>query len=162
MSIDREAIYVALFNLLKNKLNGLFVTIGRRHVMPPDLSPSQQPALFVCGVRESSDPRPRGTTGKLKLTAVLFLYCYESALNDTPGDEQTLAATQINQLLKAIDDALAPTLSFADGVDRPDPNGVQTLGGLVSHCWTEGDTEIDPGIFGQQAAAVIPVNILVP
>jgi len=48
----------------------------------------------------------------LKLTAVLFLYCYESALNDTPGDEQTLAATQINQLLKAIDDALLARSKF--------------------------------------------------
>ena len=137
MSIDREAIYVALFNLLKSKLNGLFVTIGRRHVMPPDLSPAQQPALFVCGVRASSDPRPRGTTGKLKLTAVLFLYCYESALNDTPGDEQTLAATQINQLLKAIDDALLARSKFWQ--EQNTSINVEFGQSSLQHVWSKPD-----------------------
>jgi hypothetical protein len=163
VSIDREQIYTALFNRLKGKLAGSsLVTIGRRHIAPPSLSPAQQPALFVCGVGESSDPKPRGTTGKLKLTAVLFLYAWESAVNETPGTEHDLAATQINQLRKAIDDALAPTKVFPNGAEFPDPNGVQTLGGLVSHCWTEGDTLIDPGIEGQQAFVTIPISILVP
>ena len=152
MSIDREAIYVALFNLLQTQLSNSFVTIGRRHIMPPDLSPAQQPALFVCGVGESKDPKPRGTPGKLTLDAMLFVYAYDSALNEEPGQEQQLAATQINQLLAAIEDALAPT----------GPTGVQSLGGLVSHCWIDGKTDIDPGILSQQAVAFIPVHILVP
>jgi hypothetical protein len=152
MSINREAIYVALFNLLKTQLASSLVTIGRRHIVPPDLSPAQQPALFVCGVGESKEPKPRGTPGKLTLHAMLFLYAYESAINEQPGQEQQLAATQINQLLAAIEDALAPK----------DPSGNQSLGGLVSHCWTEGNTDIDPGILSQQAVAFVPVHILVP
>lgn len=152
MSIDRETIYVALFSLLQTQLADSFVTIGRRHIMPPDLSPAQQPALFVCGVGESKDPRPRGTPGKLTLEAQLFVYAYDSALNEEPGQETLLAATQINQLLAAIEDALAPT----------DPTGVQSLGGTVSHCWIDGKTDIDPGILSQQAVAFVPVHILVP
>jgi hypothetical protein len=81
MSINREAIYAALFNLLQSRLNGSIVTIGRRHTMPPDLSPAQQPALFCCSTSEEKDPRPRGTPGKLTLRATIFLYCYDSGLN---------------------------------------------------------------------------------
>ncbi len=152
MSIDRESIYVALFSMLQTQLASSFVTIGRRHIMPPDLSPAQQPALFVCGVGESKEPKPRGTPGKLTLEAQLFVYAYDSALNEEPGQETLLAATPINQLLAAIEDALAPT----------GPTGVQSLGGLVSHCWIEGKTDIDPGILSQQAVAFVPVHILVP
>jgi hypothetical protein len=151
-----------LFDLLQSKLNGSLVTIGRRHIMPPSLSSAQQPALFVCSVGEESDPRPRGTTGKLKLDAMLFLYVFDSGVNEVPGQEEQLAETVIHQLLGEIDDALAPMRTFPDGSQQPDPSGVQTLGGLVSHCWIEGRKEIDPGILGQQAAVLIPVGILVP
>lgn len=152
MSINRETIYSALFSRLQTQLAGSFTTIGRRHVMPPDLGPAQQPALFVCGVRESHEPHPViRTSGKLKLMAMLFVYCYDSGINEQPGQEAQLGATQMNTLLAAIDDALAPDIS-----------GFQTLGGLVYHCWVEGDTDIDPGILGQQAAAFVPVNMLVP
>jgi len=150
MTIDREAIYVALFNLLSNTLSGSCATIGRRHIMPPDIGPEQQPALFVCGTGEMRDPKPRGTPGKVTLKATLFLYCYDSGINEIPGQEQTLAATQINQLLSTIEDAIEPA------------HGPQTLGGLVSHCWIEGETLLDPGIFGPQAVSMIPVQMLVP
>jgi hypothetical protein len=64
----------------------------------------------------------------------------------------------MNTLLGAVDDALAP-----DGPKQPwNPQNVQTLGGLVEHCWTEGDTDKDPGISTNQGFAVIPVYILVP
>jgi hypothetical protein len=150
MSIDREAIYVALFALILSKLGSTFVTISRRHIMPPDLSPAQQPALFICMDKESSAPQPRGTGGKLSLSVSLFIYCYQPATNEAPGTETFLASSQLNGLLKAIDDALAT------------PSNIQTLGGLVSHCWTAGDTLIDQGILGQQAVAIVPLNILVP
>jgi hypothetical protein len=153
--VDREAIYVGLFNWLQNALQGsppTFTTMGRRHIMPPALTAAQQPALFVCGIGEEKDPHPRGTTGKITLTAMLFLYDYESGINEPPGEETSLVATRINAFLAAIDAAIAP----------PDCRGVQTLGGLVNHCWIDGRTDIDPGLFGQQAAAIIPVKLLVP
>lgn len=151
MSIDREAIHVALFNLLKTNLAASFTTVGRRHLSGNDLSPGIQPALFVCGVAEKRDPRPQDTGGKLTLLMMLFVYCMGPGTNEAPGAETVLAATTMNGLLKAIDDAL-----------DPGPGARLTLGGIVQHCWIEGDTPIDPGIFGNQAAAQVPVYILVP
>jgi hypothetical protein len=157
-AIDREPIYAALHSLLVAQLEAsppVFVTVGRRHVMPPDLTAAQQPALFSVGVEEDRMPRPHGTGGKLVLTALLFVYCYASALNQTPVTETILAETQMNGLLKAVESALEPRFPN-------DPNGRLTLGGLVQHCWIEGKTVIGYGEFGQQAGAIIPVKILVP
>jgi hypothetical protein len=56
-------------------------------------------------------------------------------------------------MLQAIDVALEP-----DDI----PRGPLTLGGLVTHCWIEGDTDMDTGIYTSQGAAIIPIRILVP
>jgi hypothetical protein len=156
--IDREPIYAALLALLQQQLQGsppVFVTVGRRHIMPPDLSEAQQPALFVLQAVEKRNPNPQGTGGKLTLYAKLIVYCYGSAINQPPGQETTLLATKINALLLAIDTALAPV--FGTG-----PANRQTLNGIIHHCWVEGETLIDQGVFGQQGTAIVPVTILVP
>jgi len=155
--IDREPIYAALLALLQVNLQGsppIFQTVGRRHVHPEELSPAQQPALFVVEMKESRVPRPMGTGGKLTLDVWLVMYCFESAINPAPGQETSLAATQINALLLAIETALAP--------QNGSYQNLQTLGGLVHHCWIEGESLIDQGIYSQQAGAIIPVKILVP
>jgi hypothetical protein len=156
--VDREAIWVALFNHLTQQLSvssspaGPFITIGRRHVTPPELEPAQQPALFVIQVKETHEPRPRGVPTRLILHGFLVVYVFQPALNETPGQETHLAATDLNNFLMALDQAFEPD----------NPQGYFTLGGMVSHCWIESDTDQDPGIFGQQAVALVPIHILVP
>jgi hypothetical protein len=156
-AVDREPIYAALLALLQGDLQGsppVFVTIGRRYIPPPGLTQAQQPALFLVEATEETVPRPQGTGGKKTLNALLIMHCWQSGINQPPGQETNLAATQINALLKAIDTALLP--QFGDAQNRV------TLGGLVQHCWIEGETRIDQGIFSQQATVHIPVKILVP
>lgn len=146
MSTDRDEILNALYSLLKTKLGSNVTTMGRRHMMPPQLTSAMQPALFVVQGGEHRDPRPRGTGGKLTMHVLLIAYCYDNSSNVD-------GTTQLNDLIEEIEDALAPA----------DPSTlVQTLGGLVYECWIEGETDIDPGVFGQQAVAIIPVRILVP
>lgn len=153
MSIDREKVDAALLKKLTDKLDpSLFTLIGRKHIMPPTLQPEQQPALFPVGLGEHKTPGPRGFPGKVTLTYSLFLYAYDNAGDQTAGQETDLLATKLNQLKGAIEDALDP-----DTGDQ-----TQTLGQTVSHCWIEGETFQDPGIFGKQGFAVIPVKILVP
>jgi hypothetical protein len=147
--VNREPIYVALFDLLSEALGDTLTTIGRRHIPSPP--PEMQPALFICGVRESEDPHPRLAGGKLTLDVIMFLYVWGSGINEVPGQETVLTSTTINQILLAIGTAIGVPVGQS-----------QTLGGLVQHCWIQGNTDIDPGIFGQQAVAVIPVKILVP
>jgi hypothetical protein len=151
-AVDREPIWVALLALLRTSLGSQVKTIGRKHMMPPDLEPSMQPALFVIQTGEHKTSAPRGLSGKLTLTGYLFLYLVAPSAIEQPGAETQLAATQLNALKKAIDTALAPD----------EVTGAQTLGGLVSHCWIEGESGEDPGVYGDQAMAVIPINILVP
>lgn len=59
----------------------------------------------------------------------------------------------LNPLLDAVEQALQP--------QHPDINQWQTLGGLATHCWIEGTIETDEGTLGDQAVAIIPINILV-
>ena len=152
--VDREPIWVALLALLQGSLGAKIVTSGRNHVRPPQLMPEQQPALFLLQVREKRDPRPPGTPGKVTLEGIIVLYCQsaEPVVSET-GQDVALGATTLNSLFLLVDAALAP--------DNP-MTGKQTLGGLVTHCWIEGNTDMDPGIVTQQAAAIIPVKILVP
>jgi hypothetical protein len=130
-----------------------FVSMGRKHIAPPDLVTAAQPACFVIGVKETHNPRPRGVPTKLTLRGMLILYAPAPVADEDIGAETQLGATFLNDLFFAIDAALEP-----DNVVQ----GVFTLGGLVSDCWIEGDTDLDPGIFGSQAAAILPIHILVP
>ena len=158
--VNAEPIYAALFNLLVTQLQGsppTFQTIGRRHIAPKSLTPTQQPALFSVGVGSHDQPRPPGTSGKVTLKALLIIYAWNSALNQPPGQETAWAETTINELVYAVRQALAPQFG-----QNTYPQNRQTLGGLAVECWIEGEGSVDPGIYGQQAAAILPVHILVP
>lgn len=152
--VDREEVWAAFFALLKAQLGSQCVTMGRQHVQPPRLSLEQQPALFLVQGRETRAPRPSGLPNKLTLSGFVVVY-FEAPMPslENTGDETVLGATTINALLKGIDDAMVPD-DYA--------SGRLTLGGLVEHCWIEGDVDIDPGIYSQQGAAILPVRILVP
>jgi len=45
-------------------------------------------------------------------------------------------------------------------LDREPASGMQTLGGLVHDCRIAGDIETDEGRLGQQAVAIIPIEII--
>lgn len=154
-SVDREAIWAALFAWFKSQLGSSFVVYSRKHTAPPQLVESNQPAFFQVAVREKHIPQEQrfsGMPSKLLLRGYLILYVFDPSPTEDVGAETQLAETTINILLKAIDNALVP-----DNVTT----GKFTIGGLVTHCWIEGDTDTDPGIFGPQCAAILPIFILV-
>jgi hypothetical protein len=153
MTVDREAIWVAMLAHLKNTLSAQFKLISRRHLMPTDLSPVQQPALFLVQKAEQRDPNPYGTGGSLTLEGMLVFYFVDSSAG-TPGKETSTAASRINELLKAIDGAFAGD-SISAGEER------FTIGKRVHHCYIE-SVEMDPAFFDQQAAAAVHFKILVP
>ncbi|MDP9267260.1 MAG: hypothetical protein M3P27_02910 [Acidobacteriota bacterium] len=152
MSINREEIWAALLARLKTALANKFKIISRRHVMPPDLAPAQQPALFLCQTGELRSQLPERTDGTLKLEGVLIVYLTDTNANPVPGREGKLAVTELNDLLATIEDAIAPDVE----------GELQTLGDLCYRCWIEGNTEMEAGIIGQQLVAVVPINIVIP
>jgi hypothetical protein len=139
--MTREPIYAALFALISGAAN--FVTVSRRLRHWSDVGAAEQPALFMIQKSESAEER-RPLPVKWRASVDLYLYAHAP-------DELTPPATILNPLLDAVETALAP-----DPVSH-----VQSLGGLVSHCWIAGRVQTDEGVLGGQAVAIVPVEILV-
>ena len=139
--MNREPIYAALFALVQSAAP--FVTASRRLRHWSDVGAAEQPALFMIQKSETAEER---RPLPVKWRAAVALYLYAQA-----PDELTPPASVLNPLLDAVETALAP-----------DPaSHVQTLGGLVSHCWIAGRIQTDEGVLGGQAVAIVPVEILV-
>lgn len=140
--MNREAIYSALF--AKVGAAAGFATASRRLRHWSDVGPAEQPALFQVQKSETAR-RDTGLPPKWTLALDLFVYVHAP-------DDATAATTVMNPLIDAIETALAP-----------DPiTNVQSLGGLVAHCWIAGKVETDEGVLGGQAVAIVPIEILVP
>ena len=137
----REPIYAALFALVAGAAS--FVTVSRRLRHWSDVGAAEQPALFMTQKSENAEER-RPLPVKWRASVDLYLYAQAP-------DDLTPPATMLNPLLDAVEAALAP-----DAVSH-----VQTLGGLVSHCWIAGRVQTDEGVLGGQAVAIVPVEILV-
>lgn len=142
--MNREQIFCALFELLE-QVPG-FTTAERRLRHWNDVGSSEQPYLCLAQGQQSviqGDPA-KGVKPKWTLSADIYIYV---KTDDEPP------SSLLNPLLDAVEQALQP--------QNPDINQWQTLGGLVTHCWIEGTIETDEGTLGDQAVAIIPINILV-
>lgn len=143
--MNREAIFVALFDLLK-AVPGITVAERRlRHWS--DVQSAEQPYLCLAQggqTAQQGDPA-KGVPTKWTLEADIYLYALTTG-GQTPS-------TVLNPIVDAVESALQP--------QYPDIEKYQTLGGLVQHCWIEGNIDTDEGTLGDQAVAVIPIKILV-
>lgn len=141
--MNREAIYGALYALVAGAAS--FATTSRRLRHWTDVPAAEQPALFQVQKSESARTR-RGQPTEWTLAVDLYLYCQAP-------DDTTAPSTVLNPLIDAVAAALAPK-----GLDLA--TNVQTLGGLVSHCWIAGKIETDEGALGGQAVAIVPLELL--
>jgi len=143
MYVARETVWLAFYAYLQT-IPGI-VTVTRRLQHWADTPNEKRPALYL---RQKGEARQqagkRGLPPLVTLQGELWLY-----INSDDKEVGPL----INPILDAIDAALTP-------LQGPGENTI-TLGGLASHVWTEGEWVIDEGTLGEDAVAVIPVNILV-
>lgn len=141
--ILRETIYSALFALLETAAD--FVTIDRRLQHWSDVAPAEHPALFLCQKSETASNRTFAAPTVWTLAVELHLYVHSS-------DPYMAPATLLNPLLDAVMAALAPSPA----------SGVQDLGlpSMVQHVYVAGKIETDEGVLGDQAVAIVPVEIL--
>jgi hypothetical protein len=141
--MTREPIYAALFAMVSG-VTGLS-TASRRLRHWADVPATDQPALFQVQKGETVTER-RGLPPKRQFSVELFIYARSG------GEANDLPSQILNPLLDGIEAALAP-----------DPGAeVQTLGGLVAHAWIAGRIETDEGVLGDQAVAIVPIEILLP
>jgi hypothetical protein len=149
--MNRETIYAALFAKFASLNNGgdmLFKTTSRRLRHFHDVEAEEQPALFMVQTMESN-VQERGKPPRWVLHCDLYIY----VRTDACLDQSVVPSQLLNPLIDAIEAALG----------RDDQsNYAQTLGGLVSRVWIDGNIETSEGNLGDQEIAVIPLSILVP
>lgn len=119
-------------------------TTGRRVHLWTEVA--EQPALFLRNQQDIVSSRPTRMPGKTTLECEAWIY------SNAGGDPTAVPAVTLNYLIEAIETVLKPS----PGLE------VQTLGGLVTHCWIEGAIEKHTGDLDGQAIAVVPINILCP
>jgi hypothetical protein len=101
--------------------------------------------LFLSQKSETAANPVLGAPTVWTLTADLYLYAHSS-------DPYRAPATILNPLLDSVVAALAPSPA----------TGIQDLGSpsMVQHAYIAGKIETDEGVLGDQAVAIVPIEIL--
>ncbi len=143
----REDVFQALFALTEAVQWGApargFAYQSRRVSLWSDLP--AQPALC----QAEHDEEIQEITGLPSVTtysASWLIY------HDVGKDPASVPAQELNLILDAVQ-ALFPA---------GDPDNVQTLDGLVHHCFVAGKLFKDPGDLDGQALLIVPIKILAP
>jgi hypothetical protein len=141
--IIREAIYAALWERAAGAAR--FTTANRRLRHWADLAPAEQPALFLSEKGGNAAVKRLGAPIVWTLYADFYVYAHSSDPYLAPG-------TILNPLLDALEAALAPEPT----------TGIQDLGlpQMVQHAYIAGKVETSEGVLGDQAIAIVPVEIL--
>jgi len=138
--MNRETIFTALFAKLQS-IPGI-VTRSRKLRHWGDVPADQQPALFMTEKSQQVD-RMRNQPPRYTLPVEIYLY--------VTGDNETPPSTILNPLIDAVEAAL----------EHGPADTTQTLGlPNVSHCFINGKIETDEGTLGDQAMAIIPIEIV--
>lgn len=126
-----------------------FVTTSRKFQVWGDVPKGDRPALRLRQRNQNymRNPQFEAAPAKATLDAELWIYTSSNA-----SDQTDIPAIQMNDILDAIDRAL---------VGHP-VTGVETLNGIVAHCWIEGDIIEDPGDLDGDGVVTVPIKILVP
>lgn len=139
--MSREAVYQALFNLLKDT-HGI-KTASRRPRLWNEVDPVDQPALFLAVDDQVPTNSPDGEPTVWRFTAEAILYAHST-------DPDVPPSMLLNPILDAIEAKLRGLY----------PGRPQTLGGLVERVWISGPIETSGDRLGDQGVASIPLEVL--
>jgi hypothetical protein len=141
--IVRESIYAALWALGAGATS--FASANRRLRHWADVAPAEQPALFMSEKGGHAVTKALGAPIVWTLYADFYVYVHSS-------DPYLAPAMVLNPLLDALEAALAPSPA----------TGIQNLGlpAMVQHAYIAGKIETDEGVLGDQAIAIVPIEIL--
>jgi hypothetical protein len=141
--ISREPIYAALWALVSQSAD--FATANRRLRHWSDIGPAEQPAIFMAEKGSIAKVKALGAPVVWTLYADFYVYAHSS-------DPYAAPATILNPLLDAVEAALAAAPA----------TGIQDLGmpATVQHAYISGKIETDEGVLGDQAVAIVPVEIV--
>lgn len=144
-----ESVYAALFAQIQTATfaGGIKINTWLRSLLVPDeVPPASQPAVVqVKGPMHGEQKEVFGPT-KWTLTALLLIYL---RADSTAMHQSPLPDTLTNYLAWGLQAALG----------TEPPNERQTLGGLVHHCWIEGQIGFEAS--KEQIVISVPVYILI-
>ncbi len=140
----REPALAALFALVQGAYD--WKSSSRRLKLWNAVPLESRPAFFQFEGGRGNYTWSNDINPKRILRPQLFIYT-------AAKDETVIGATEINNILDALDEALAPT---------PSQFGRQTLGGIVHNCRIEGDPFQDPGDLDGDGLIVVPIAIVLP
>lgn len=156
MAVDREALFVALFDRLSS-LDG-FVYASRIFRSWDDTPAAEMPTLYLTKSDETSRYSVQGLPTLWRFEAHATLYIGNDALEP--------ASTRINAIITAVEAALErkPMDGPLPGYGFPaNPNGGTfgtTLGGLCYACQISGTVQVFEGIISNDAVVMIPIEML--
>lgn len=127
-----------------------FVTRNRRSKLFDDVAAQQQPAIFQWEHGET-------IAQKTGMPYRRMWYAKWLVYQKTASDDNVAGGIENNLILDALQAAIAPKKTDPGYTDTRN-----TLGGLVWHCFFEGEIFKDPGDIDAQAMMVVPVTMLVP
>ena len=141
--IIRELIYSTLWEFGASAAR--FTNANRRLRHWADVSPAEQPALFMSERGGQAAVKKLGAPIVWTLYADFYIYAHS-------GDPYLAPTTILNPLIDALEAALSPSPT----------TGVQNLGlpQMVQHAYIAGKVQTDEGVLGDQAIAIVPVEIL--
>ena len=139
---NREYVLDALWSSLCDIPD--FVTKSRRLKLWSELQPEQKPALYMISKNQNRTNNQQNRPGTLLLDVELYIYVYNS---DPVNGPQPMLNRMLDLVERKLDPGPAATY--------------QTLGITnVHHCYVNGIIETDEGSLGQDAVAIVPIEIL--
>jgi hypothetical protein len=157
MNVSRETVALAFYGLFNpsglNVNGGLFTTVTRTWDLPQQLSPEQLPAIYCIEDDEVDTEAER--TGVWN-QQVYVLKWRLAVVAQMPGkDSGVTPMSVINPMIDAVDG-----IGGVGGIRAGTlPGTNQTLGGIVSNVFIDGQVMKVPGYLGQYALGVIPISI---
>jgi len=150
-----DSVFSALLVKLQAEVNGHFPVgsgleikqFARTYRAPDTVTPADQPSLFMVPGPSYVDQK-EFALAKWVFTTILLIYL---RADGNVTDPDPLVWTQANYVIWAIMNTLSagPALT---------PYEKQTLGGLVTHCWIEGEVAVETE--SEQAVIAVPIYIL--
>ena len=145
MTVTRESVLTALFTLLQTASG--FNSYSRRFKMWNQVKGPDMPALLLCEKPEQAARGKELRPAIRTLNAEIWIYI------NTGKDQNTIPATTLNNLIDVID-------PVTGGVLAPGPMAKQTLGGLITDCYIDGEITKVPGDLDGEGMALIPIKII--
>lgn len=145
--MSRNQVFAALFALTDN-LNlgsaGTFVSRSRKFKHFAKVPKDQQPAHFQTEFLDKAQQKT--SMPSIRRWHASWTVYFAS----DPGNDEDIPTVAMNDIVDALEACLA------------DPFNKQTLGGLVEHCFIDGEIIKIAGDDDGQGMIVVPITILVP